>query len=143
MLSALRLVWLQDRAVVWDTRWWSPVATLLAEFLRAAGLGSSGASILRTGLWWFHGLLALTFIALIPYTKIKHIFTASGSLMMRDPLAAQRLPRIAPESQSVGYKTITDFTWKHLLNLDACTKCGRRHEACPANAAGAPLRPAT
>lgn len=141
VLSALRLVWLQDRAVVWDTRWWSPVAALLAEFLRAAGLGSSGASILRTGLWWFHGLLALTFIALIPYTKIKHIFTASGSLMMRDPLAAQRLPRIAPESQSVGYKAITDFTWKHLLNLDACTKCGRCHEACPANAAGAPLSP--
>jgi Fe-S oxidoreductase len=109
--------------------------------MRGAGLEPSGASILRTGLWWFHGLLALTFIALIPYTKVKHIFTASGSLMMRDPLAAQRLPRIAPDSESVGYGKITDFTWKHLLNLDACTKCGRCHEACPANAVGAPLSP--
>lgn len=141
VLSALRLVWLQDRAVVWDTRWWSPVAALLAEGMRGAGLDSSAAYVIRTGLWWFHGLLALTFIALIPYTKVKHIFTASGSLMMRDPLAAQRLPRIPANSEKVGYKTITDFTWKHLLNLDACTKCGRCHEACPANAVGAPLSP--
>ena len=36
---------------------------------------------------------------------------------------------------------ITDFTWKQLLNLDACTKCGRCHEACPARAVGAPLSP--
>jgi Fe-S oxidoreductase len=141
VLSGLRLVWLQDRAVVWDTRWWSPVAALLAEGLRGLGLSASAAYVLRTGLWWFHGLLALTFIALIPYTKIKHIFTASGSLLMRDPLAAQRLPRVDPNSKQAGYKTITDFTWKHLLNLDACTKCGRCHEACPANAVGAPLSP--
>jgi Fe-S oxidoreductase len=141
VLSGLRLVWLQDRAVVWDTRWWSPVAALLAQTLHALGLSASAAYVLRTGLWWFHGLLALTFIALIPYTKIKHIFTASGSLLMRDPLAAQRLPRVDPNREQAGYKTITDFTWKHLLNLDACTKCGRCHEACPANAVGAPLSP--
>ncbi len=29
----------------------------------------------------------------------------------------------------------------HLLQLDACTKCGRCHEACPANATGRPLSP--
>ncbi len=61
--------------------------------------------------------------------------------MVRDPLAAQRLPRI-PESQaSPGVAKITDFNWKQLLNLDACTKCGRCHEACPARAVGAPLSP--
>ena len=141
ILEAARLVWLQARPDVWDTRWWSPVGALLAEGLRLAGLGADGGAALRTGLWWFHGLLALAFIALIPYTKVKHIFTAMGSLMARDPLAAQRLPRI-PESQpSPGVAKITDFTWKQLLNLDACTKCGRCHEACPARATGAPLSP--
>ena len=54
---------------------------------------------LRHGLWWFHGLIALLLIALIPFTKVKHIFTAAASLMVRDPLAAQRLPRI-PEAQA-------------------------------------------
>ncbi|GAB91745.1 (Fe-S)-binding protein, partial [Gordonia rhizosphera] len=30
---------------------------------------------------------------------------------------------------------------KELLDLDACTKCGRCHEVCPARTAGAPLSP--
>ena len=141
LLEAARLVWLQARPDVWDIRWWSPVGALIAEGLRALRLTAHGAGLLRHSLWWFHGLLALAFIALIPYTKVKHIFTAAGSLMVRDPLAAQRLPRI-PESQEVpGVTKITDFTWKQLLNLDACTKCGRCHEACPARAVGAPLSP--
>ena len=141
VLGAARVVWLQARPDVWDTRWWSPGGALLAESFRALGMTDHAGGTLRHGLWWFHGLIALLFIALIPATKVKHIFTAAASLMVRDPLAAQRLPRI-PESQAQpGVRTITDFNWKQLLNLDACTKCGRCHEACPARAVGAPLSP--
>ena len=61
--------------------------------------------------------------------------------MVRDPKAAQRLPRIPETQKAPGVAKITDFTWKQLLNLDACTKCGRCHEACPARAVGAPLSP--
>jgi Fe-S oxidoreductase len=104
-------------------------------------MSNSGGAALRLELWWFHGLLALLFIALIPFTKVKHIFTAAGSLMLRDPLAAQRLPRVPEEEKRVGAQYITDFSWKQLLSLDACTKCGRCHEACPARATGAPLSP--
>ena len=141
VLEAARLVWLQDRAVVWDTRWYSPVGALLAEGFRSAGLDAYGGGLLRHGLWWFHGLIALIFIALIPFTKVKHMFTAGGSWLARDPLAAQRLTRVPESASQVGVAKITDFTWKQLLNLDACTKCGRCHEACPATAVGAPLSP--
>ena len=140
-LEAARLVWLADRPDVWDARWWSPAGALIAQGLRAAGMSNTGGAALRLSLWWFHGLLALLFIALIPFTKVKHIFTAAGSLMLRDPLAAQRLPRVPEEEKRVGAQYITDFNWKQLLNLDACTKCGRCHEACPARATGAPLSP--
>jgi Fe-S oxidoreductase len=141
LLEAARLVWLEARADVWDTRWWSPFGALIAEGLKLAGLDAAGAGALRQSLWWFHGLLALLFIALIPYTKVKHIFTATASLMVRDPKAAQRLPRVPDDQAAPGIGKITDFTWKQLLNLDACTKCGRCHEACPARAVGAPLSP--
>ena len=141
VLEAARLVWLQDRAEVWDTRWWSPVGALVAEALGAAGMGEHGGGLLRHGLWWFHGLIALILIALIPFTKVKHIFTAAASLMVRDPLAAQRLARVPDSQEQPGAAKITDFNWKQLLNLDACTKCGRCHEACPARAVGAPLSP--
>jgi Fe-S oxidoreductase len=141
VLEAARLVWLQARPEVWGVRWWSPVGAMLAEAFRTLGLTEHGAAVFRHGLWWFHGLLALAFIALIPFTKVKHIFTSAASLMVRDPLAAQRLPRIPEAQEQPGAAKITDFNWKQLLNLDACTKCGRCHEACPARAVGAPLSP--
>ncbi|MGA2341964.1 MAG: (Fe-S)-binding protein [Steroidobacteraceae bacterium] len=141
LLEAARLVWLEARPDVWDTRWWSPVGAVIAEGLRALGLEPEGGGALRLSLWWFHGILALVFIGLIPFTKVKHIFTAAASLMVRDPLAAQRLPRVPESQENPGVTKITDFNWKQLLNLDACTKCGRCHEACPARAVGAPLSP--
>jgi Fe-S oxidoreductase len=141
LLEAARLVWLEARPEVWDTRWWSPIGAVIAEGLQALGLGPEGGGALRLSLWWFHGILALIFIALIPFTKVKHIFTAAASLMVRDPLAAQRLPRVPESQENPGITKITDFNWKQLLNLDACTKCGRCHEACPARAVGAPLSP--
>jgi Fe-S oxidoreductase len=141
VLEATRLVWLSGQPTVWDLRFWSPVGAVMAHAMQWVGLSPEGAGLFRSGLWWFHGLLALSFIALIPYSKIKHIITAPTSLMLRDPLAGRRLPKVPEEQASAGYQYITDFKWKELLHLDACTKCGRCHEACPANAVGAPLSP--
>ena len=107
------------------------------------GLSHGTLAGLRHGLWWFHGLLALTFVASIPYTKAAHMLTSFFSLSLRDPLAGKRLAAIPPEraSEPAGYATLQDFSELHLLQLDACTKCGRCHEACPANATGRPLSP--
>ena len=141
LLEAARLIWLSDTATVWDYRWWSPIGALMAHMMAGLGMGAEAAGNFRTGLWWFHGVLALAFIALIPYTKVKHIFTASASLMFRDPMAGKRLPSVPEDQEDIGVKTITDLTWKQLLHLDSCTKCGRCHEACPATTVGAPLSP--
>ena len=98
---------------------------------------------LRHGIWWFHGLLAITFVASIPYTKAAHMFASYLSLSLRDPKAGKRLQGIPPERAELpaGYAALEDFSPLHLLQLDACTKCGRCHEACPANATGRPLSP--
>ena len=98
---------------------------------------------LRHGVWWFHGLLAITFVASIPYTKAAHMFASYLSLSLRDPKAGKRLQGIPPERAELpaGYAALEDFSPLHLLQLDACTKCGRCHEACPANATGRPLSP--
>ncbi len=114
---------------------------LVAQAL--TGLPHSTLAALRHGLWWFHGLLAITFVASIPYTKAAHMLTSYFSLSFRDPLAGKRLASIPPEraSEPAGYATLADFSELHLLQLDACTKCGRCHEACPANATGRPLSP--
>ena len=107
------------------------------------GLSHSTLAGLRHGLWWFHGLLAITFVASIPYTKAAHMLSSFVSLSLRDPMAGKRLALIPPERAALpaGYGALADFSPLHLIQLDACTKCGRCHEACPANATGRPLSP--
>lgn len=140
-LEAIRLVWLQGDPTVYNYRWWSPVGNVIAEGLKGIGMGPEGAATTRMFLWWFHGLIALTFIAVIPRTKIKHVLTAIGSLAVRSDLPMQRLPEADMDLDKIGYSKLSDFNFKNLLHLDACTKCGRCHEACPANAVGYPLSP--
>ena len=41
----------------------------------------------------------------------------------------------------IGLRRIEDLSWKQLLELDGCTKCGRCHEVCPARSSGLPLSP--
>ena len=134
---------------------WSPVGWVLAEIFLGLGMDEAGAAAVRRANWWIHGIAALAFIAAIPWTKAKHIIAVLGSLSTRDALALRRLPKpvlataaAAEDAEGaedaepdVGFGSIGQFSWKDLLNLDACTKCGRCHEACPATASGAPLSP--
>jgi Fe-S oxidoreductase len=45
------------------------------------------------------------------------------------------------ELESFGAAAVEDFTWKQLLDTDACTVCGRCTSVCPAHATGKPLDP--
>lgn len=125
--------------------YWSPVGLLVANTLEFFGLSKDGASLLRTSNWWFHGFIALTFIGVIPWFKAKHIITAIGSLSVRDPMALKRLPTVDVTDESeddvVGIAEVEQFDWKQMLHFDACTKCGRCHDACPARTSGYPLSP--
>jgi Fe-S oxidoreductase len=99
--------------------------------------------MVRHGLWWFHGVLSLAFVASIPYTKASHMLVSFVSLVLRDPDAKRRL-RPIPEDlddKPAGYASLEDFSALHLLQLDSCTKCGRCHDVCPATATGRPLSP--
>lgn len=97
---------------------------------------------IRHGLWWFHAILSLTFVAAIPFTKASHMLVSFVSLVLRDPDAKRRLREVPQDTPDhVGYATLSDFNAVHLLQLDACTKCGRCHDVCPAMATGRPLSP--
>ncbi|MYH88163.1 MAG: 4Fe-4S dicluster domain-containing protein, partial [Acidimicrobiaceae bacterium] len=45
------------------------------------------------------------------------------------------------ELETFGASVVEDFTWKQLLDTDACTMCGRCTSVCPAHATGKPLDP--
>ncbi|MFV2092490.1 MAG: heterodisulfide reductase-related iron-sulfur binding cluster, partial [Hyphomicrobiales bacterium] len=120
---------------------WSPVGLALANTFAALGMSMETAAAIRGANWWMHGVLAPAFTAAIPWVKAKHMIAVLGSLATRAEKPLARLPREAPDRPTAGIACISDFSWKDMLNFDACTKCGRCHEACPARAAGLPLSP--
>jgi Fe-S oxidoreductase/nitrate reductase gamma subunit len=133
-----------------DDPWalYSPVGWLVAQgswFLTVAT-----AKTLHFYTWWFHTLTVYGFIALFPYTKFFHIVASPLNLFFERTVRPKgALPFIGDIEQlmesgeefSLGLGTIKDYSWKQLLDLDACTQCGRCQEVCPAYLSGKPLSP--
>ena len=125
-----------------ELAWWSPVGLLFAKAL--AGLGENTQRLLHAGLWWFHLLLALAFIALIPFTKLRHILTTSTNYIFADLGPKGGLVTLDmedEEAESFGAAKLTDLTWKDIYDSDACTFCKRCQDRCPAFATDKPLSP--
>jgi Fe-S oxidoreductase/nitrate reductase gamma subunit len=122
---------------------WSPVGWAVGHGFRSLGMTAQEASSAHFATWWTHGVVALTFVSSIPFTKAVHMLAGPANVAVRDDRAGKRLPLLPVDAkpEQVGYGVIGDLTWEHLVSLDACTKCGKCHVACPANAAGYPLSP--
>lgn len=120
---------------------WSPVGWTIANSVSAMSMDTANSVHIYT--WWTHAIMVMFFIGYIPYSKAMHMLIDYANLMFKDDMAAKRLPGVTTEQQdiSMGYLKISDFTWKELMDFDACTKCGRCHVACPARAAGTSLSP--
>ena len=123
----------------------SIVGWTLARGLNALGVTSATPEVeaFRHGLWWLHAGVALVAVAAIPYTKAVHMLVAPVTLTLHSPTAGRQLAPVVADAgpEGVGYARLADFSPIHLAQLDACTKCGRCHVACPAFAAGSPLSP--
>jgi Fe-S oxidoreductase/nitrate reductase gamma subunit len=117
-----------------------PLATLVD------GWSLSTLETTHQWMWIVHVVAFIVFLALLPITMLRHIFTSPLNMYLSDkdrPKGAMRpMPNLEEtELESFGASTIEDFTWKQLLDLDACTMCGRCTSVCPAHATGKPLDP--
>ncbi|MDD4776472.1 MAG: respiratory nitrate reductase subunit gamma, partial [Syntrophomonas sp.] len=93
-------------------------------------------------LWWFHMTIAFLFLALVPFTKLWHIGAGMFNYAFRDlEPSANRMVYNIEEAETFGAEHIEDFGWKDLLDLDACIRCGRCQENCPAYNTGKHLNP--
>ncbi len=97
--------------------------------------------------WWIaHVLSFFTFLVIIPGTMMRHMFTSPLNMYLshrdRPKGAMKAMPDLDSTSlENFGANTINQFTWKQLMDTDACTMCGRCTSVCPANATGKPLDP--
>jgi Fe-S oxidoreductase len=115
-----------------------PLSGLIDDSGRLAGW--------HQGWWVAHVVTFLVFLVILPVTMLRHMFTSPLNMYLRDrerPKGAMRpLPNLMEtELESFGAATVEDFTWKQLLDTDACTMCGRCTSVCPAHATGKPLDP--
>jgi ferredoxin len=121
---------------------WSPIGNVVA----AMSAPVMSESLLRTahaGGWWLHLLMVYGFIAWAPFTKLRHIVTAPLSIFTGNLDGYGRgLKAIDFESEApLGVASLEQFSCKDLLDLDACTECGRCTAVCPANTVGKSLSP--
>lgn len=121
---------------------WSPVGYVLAEIFRYF---SVSAIYWHFAFWWVHSILALLFIALIPYSKLWHIIISPANIILRanDKLFQPELVEVEQfmETGVIGANKISEFTKVQLVGLDACVGCGRCEEECPAFITGRLLSP--
>jgi Fe-S oxidoreductase len=114
------------------------------------GLSETATRNLHFAIWWFHTLTVYFFIVLIPYSKMFHVISSSANLFLKK-WEKPKGKLVSPgdleamiekgEEFTIGLGSIKDYTWKGLLDLDACTSCGRCQAACPAYIAKKPLSP--
>lgn len=118
----------------------SPIGWLFAGLFKGTILNS--VLVWHRILWWSHMAISFLFIAMVPYTKLWHIFTGMTNYYARDfESSAVKLVENLEEAETYGIEKIQDFGWKDLLDLDACIRCGRCQEACPAYNTGKALNP--
>ncbi len=121
---------------------WSPIGNFTGRAF-AAFLDESSMYVAHRALWWFHLVVVFSFIGWIPYSKLLHIFTAPASIFTQSLDARGTLPflPLEDETEPLGISRLQNFTWKDLLDLDACTECGRCEVNCPAFLTDKPLSP--
>lgn len=121
---------------------WSPVGLVFAKIF--ANKPADTLLIMHKSFWWIHFLLVIGFFISIPYIKFKHILTTSANYFFTDLRRKGSIDTIDmenEENESFGVSKIQELTWKDIFDSDACTKCKRCQDRCPAYNTNKPLSP--
>lgn len=120
---------------------WAPVGTAFSYVF--APFPSGFQVSLHHLIWRVHFFIVLGLIAAIPYTKFLHLITSAVNIFLRQYGPPGVLKRIKDfeTAETFGAATIEEFTRTQLFQLDACTRCGRCQDNCPAHLSDKPLSP--
>jgi len=125
-----------------DWALWSPGGWVFGKIF--AGLSSGALLLAHSSLWWFHtflGLGAIVYVALT-WSSLAHIVVGPFNVLFRSSRPKGALaPVELEEAETFGVDKINGFTWKQIFDLDACTRCGRCQDICPAYLSGKALSP--
>ena len=127
-----------------DYRGCFTVSALLVPLFHLNTLTGAQQAVGLEVAYWIHMLTILGFLVYIPGSKHLHLLAAVPNVYLK-PLAREKAMIVTDiedeEAESFGLGTVKDLNWKNVLDLYACTECGRCEEQCPAAATGKPLSP--
>ncbi len=127
---------------------WSPFGYVLAYFFSL--FSDSTLRVMHQFSWWIHMLGAFIFIGLVGSDKLGHVVISSlnvyyGNIGNENPKTKFALnvidPAVFEVAESFGVSKVEEYTWKQLMDSDACTRCGRCQDNCPAWLTEKPLSP--
>lgn len=123
--------------------WWSPIGSLVAYLFIALGLTPEFAAGIHDYLFWTHVILGLVLLASIPFTKLRHLFQTPLNILLRPRRREGVLEKIEniDEVDLLGVGKVEEFEPQQLLSFDACVRCGRCDEVCPAYLSGMAYTP--
>ena len=124
---------------------YSFVGYWLAGVLSNAGLTAETAFSIHPILVLTHIALGLTFVASIPFTKLRHLVNAPLNIILHPRRVYGALTKVEDleTAEILGVGKVTEFEPQNLLEFDACLRCGRCEEVCPATFSGLDYSPKT
>ncbi len=125
-----------------DLRFWSPVG--LAVAASVDDLGEKALRNVHMVIWWTHLVLVMGFIAFIPFSRLRHLILIPVNVFFRDIGPTGKLVSLDLTDESIetfGAESLSDLSWKDILDSDACVSCKRCQDRCPAYATEKPLSP--
>ena len=136
-----KMVYMPDDADVQAERGWAWAANLMS--IPLASMGPDFAHTASNAAWWLHNLVVLTFLNFLPLAKHFHVITSLPNVFFSklEPRGRLSKPVYDDTTEIFGKSQFRHFDWKQVLDMYACTECGRCSAQCPATATGKPLAP--
>lgn len=121
-----------------------PVSGIFANVFGIDSLSRTSLMIGYEIFYYIHICTILGFLIYIPGSKHLHLLAAAPNVFFKRLDIEKTILKTDIEDESketFGLGKISDFSRRNVLNLYACTECGRCEELCPASGTGKPLSP--
>jgi Fe-S oxidoreductase len=121
-----------------------PVSEWMVTLFNLKGLSPAGIRIGYEISYGIHIATILGFLVYIPGSKHLHLLAAAPNVFLKRldrPKAIAKTDIENEAAETFGLGNVSELNWKNVLNLYACTECGRCEEQCPASNTQKPLSP--
>mgnify|MGYP001815603056 FL=1 len=121
-----------------------PISGRLVGLLGLDQLTSQKVFVGYEMAYWIHMATIIGFLIYIPGSKHLHLLAAAPNVFLKPLEREKAIVKTDIEDEDLetfGLGKTAELNWKNVLNLYACTECGRCEEQCPAANTDKPLSP--